>query len=335
LCKAGGVAVINLVSKVPSSIWEREKPVDAEHIFLHTREPVSADYHVVYGIRDALELPNSPERLIFVASEPPEIREYNLDILRNYGLIVGPSFPRVSALPHFRHVTGIAPWWLGVRSPTDNHYETHEGETALTRERLAALPQPAEDKLSVIMSTKARTPDQVQRIRLVEYLASKFSDLAIFGVGHNPVEDKAAVLTQFRYHLAVENSSHPGYWTEKLADPILTGCFTFYGGHRSYAEDFPGNGIQLIDPYQPEKVYRAISQAMETGAWEKAAEDRNRHKESVLSEHSFHRKISAIITSLPPTHSRQSISRIKAHHPESRWKKLVDPLYRQVARRIP
>ena len=310
-------------------------PVDAEHIFLHTREPVSADYHVVYGIRDSLKIPNPPERLIFVVSEPPEIREYNLDILRNYGLIVGASFPRVSALPHFRHVTGIAPWWLGVSSSTENHYETHEGETALTRERLAALRQPAEDKLSVIMSTKARTPDQVQRIRLVEYLASKFSDLAIFGVGHNSVDDKADVLTRFRYHLAVENSSHAGYWTEKLADPILTQCFTFYGGHRSYAKDFPGNGIKLIDPYQPEKVYRLISQAMESGTWEKAAEDRNRHKESILSEHSFHRKISAIITSLPPTHSRQSTSHIKAHHPESRWKKLVDPLYRRIARHNP
>ena len=310
-------------------------PVDAEHRFLHTRVPISADYHVVYGIRDALEIPNPPERLIFVASEPPEIREYNLDVLRNYGLIVGPSFPRISALPHFRYVTGIAPWWLGVSSPTENHYETHDGETALTRERLAALSEPADDRLSVIMSTKARTPDQVQRIRLVDYLASKFSDLAIFGVGHNPVEDKAEVLTQFRYHLAVENSSHPGYWTEKLADPILTRCFTFYGGHRNYAQDFPGSGIQVIDPYQPDEVYRAICEAMETGAWEQAAEDLNRHKDSVLSKHSFHRKISAIITSLPPIQFRQSTSRIKAHHPQSRWKKIVDPLYRRVARRVP
>lgn len=335
MCKAGGVAVINLVSKVPSSIWEREMPVDTEHIFLHTREPVSADYHVVYGIRDALKIPNPLERTIFVASEPPEIREYNLDILRSYALIVGPSFPRLSTLPHFSYVTGIAPWWLGISSSTENHYETYEGETALTRERLGGLSEPTEDRLSVIMSTKARTPDQVQRIRLVEYLASKFSDLAIFGVGHNPVEDKVEILTQFRYHLSVENSSHPGYWTEKLADPILTRCFTFYGGHRSYAQDFPGNGIHLIDPYQPEKVYRAISQAMETGAWGKAAEDLNRHKESVLSKHSLHRKISVIIASLPPTHSRHSMSLIKAHHPESSWKRLIDPLYRRLARRIP
>lgn len=183
------------------------------------------------------------------------------------------------------------------------------------------------------MSTKARTPDQVQRIRLVEYLASKFSDMAIFGVGHNPVDDKADALMRFRYHLAAENSSHSGYWTEKLADPILTRCFTFYGGHQAYAEDFPGDGIQLIDPYLLEKVYRAVSQAMESGAWERATEGRNLHRESVLSKHSFHRKIFAVISSLPPSRSRKSASRVKAHHPESRWKKIVDPLYLRISRK--
>ena len=335
MCKAGVVAVINLVSKVPSSIWEREMPPTVRDSFVHTREPVPADYHVVYGIRDALELPNPPERLIFVASEPPEIREYNLNILRQYGLIVGAGFPTVSALPHFRRVTGIAPWWVGVSSSTETHYETSEGEISLTRARLLALDEPLEDRLSVIMSTKARTPDQVQRIRLVEYLASKISDIAVFGVGHNPVDDKADVLSRFRYHLAVENSAHPGYWTEKLADPILTRCFTFYGGHRSYREDFPGNGIQLIDPYEPEKVYRIVSEALEKGAWEKASEGRNLHKESVLDEHSFHRKIASVISTLSPSSTGKSVSRIKAQHPQSRWKKFVDPVYRSVTRPNP
>lgn len=322
------MAVINVVSKGPSSVWNREIPADVQHTFLHTREPIAADFHIVYGIREALEIPNPRDRLIFVATEPPEIRKYNLDTLNAYGLVVGASFPGISALPNFRKLTGLLPWLLGGNAPKD-------GEMAPFRERLGSLAEPEENRLTVIMSMKARTPDQIQRIKLVEYLASKFSDLAIFGVGHNPVEDKAKVLTQFRYHLAVENSSHPGYWMEKLADPILTRCFTFYGGHRSYAEDFPGNGIHLIDPYQPEKVYRVISQAMEIGAWEKAAEDRNRHKERVLSEHSFHRKISAIIASLPPSRSRQSTSHIKAHHPESKWKKLTDPVYRRIARHNP
>ena len=140
--KAGQMAVVNLVSKVPRSVWEREMPVDGPHTFLHTRQPVPADYHVVYGIRDALELPNPRERLVFVASEPPEIREYNLSILRQYGVVVGASFPGVSTLPHFRRVTGLAPCWLGVSSATENHYETHRGETALTRSQLSALDQP-------------------------------------------------------------------------------------------------------------------------------------------------------------------------------------------------
>lgn len=120
--------------------------------------------------------------------------------------------------------------------------------------------------MSFIVSTRARTPFQVARLRLGDYLLEHLDLLEVFGVGHQPVDDKATVLSQ-HYNLAVENSAHRGYWTEKLADPILMGCFVFYGGHSSVLEVFSGEGLRLIDPFDPEKVYREMCLALDGGLW--------------------------------------------------------------------
>ena len=74
--------IVNIVSQIPAAIWQRELPTDVEHEYVHTGEPVNADIHVVYGLRSRVEIPNSLSKTFFVASEPPEIREYNLNILR-------------------------------------------------------------------------------------------------------------------------------------------------------------------------------------------------------------------------------------------------------------
>jgi hypothetical protein len=74
--------IVNIVSKVPPDIWNRELPSGMAVDFVHSDVPVPADVHVIYGVRDAMVVPNSWNRLLFVASEPPEIRHYNLRISR-------------------------------------------------------------------------------------------------------------------------------------------------------------------------------------------------------------------------------------------------------------
>jgi hypothetical protein len=53
-----------------------------------------------------------------------------------------------------------------------------------------------------------------------------------------PVADKRAFLTQYRFTLAFENSSHPGYTTEKLYEAMLMGCLPVYWGNPLVHEDF-------------------------------------------------------------------------------------------------
>lgn len=49
---------------------------------------------------------------------------------------------------------------------------------------------------------------------------------------------KIAYLQQFRFVITCENSSHPGYTTEKLYDALLAGTIPVYWGNPSVSQDF-------------------------------------------------------------------------------------------------
>jgi hypothetical protein len=305
-------------------------PADLPFDFVHTREPVEADCHVVYGIRDSLVVPNRWDRVLFVASEPPEIREYNLSVLSRYAMVLGPQFPGVTSLKNYRPLAAVAPWWVGVNSSETEHYATHSGSVSFSRQEIRNMPAPHLNGISVIVSHKSRTPLQAQRLRLVDYLETKLPELEVFGVGRDPLPDKAEALSQYRYHLAVENSVHAGYWTEKLADPVLLQNFVFYGGHPSYRDNLAGEGIQLIDAGDCEATYRSISEALARGAYDASTPGIVANRDHLLDHMSFHRQLAHFLEQWQPGRSTKTRITIPAHHPQPAWKKILDPLYRKL-----
>jgi len=62
------------------------------------------------------------------------------------------------------------------------------------------------------------------------------------------LEDKMSFLRDFRFNLAFENSSSPGYITEKLVEPLLAGAVPIYWGDPEVGRDFdPGCMINVAD----------------------------------------------------------------------------------------
>jgi hypothetical protein len=53
-----------------------------------------------------------------------------------------------------------------------------------------------------------------------------------------PIVDKMAFLREFRFTIAFENSSHPGYTTEKLLEALLAGCIPIYWGDPLVHKEF-------------------------------------------------------------------------------------------------
>ena len=320
--------LVNIVSQIHAAIWQRELPADVEHEYVHTAFPVRAEIHVVYGLRSRLDIPNSALRAFFVASEPPEIREYSLTALRRYRRVLAPAFPYLSCLPNFANVSAIAPWWVGTHAGGSEHYDEQSVDISLTRQQLGTASNPARDVLSVIVSSKARTPLQQQRLRFVDYLEKKMTHIDVWGEGRRFAADKADVLGVSRYHLAVENSQHSGYWTEKLSDPILMSNFVFYQGDPDVGATFDATAIRKVDCWDLDGSYGRISDIMAADEWTSSLEARENNRRALLERHSFHRVLDRVIgdESFERVSPRRTV--IPAQHPAPRWKKIIDPLYR-------
>ena len=321
--------IVNVCGQVPSMIWEREVPVGLPFDFVHSELPTAADLHVVYGVRRPLQVPNDWKNIVFVASEPPEIRKYNEAVLSRYRAVLGPPYEYLSALPNFHPIAAVAPWWVGVKAGGESHYAEVDGAVTLSREDFERGLAPRRATVTTIVSQKSKTPLQQQRLRLVDFLSSHLEHFEVFGLAAQRVRDKADVLVTSRYHLAVENSSHRDYWTEKLADPILMDNVVFYGGHPSIAKHFSSDSVVSIDPWNPEETYRTISDALEKNTWEAVAESRAKNRSVLLENLSFHRELSRFLWGRDWTAPRTSITSVPEQHPQSSIKKLFDPLYKR------
>ena len=320
--------IVNVVSQVPPAIWDRELPDGLSHDYIHTAEPAPADIHVIYGLRSRLEIPNSRSRIIFVASEPPEIREYNLKVLRRYRRVLAPAFPYLLELPNYSSISAVAPWWVGTHAGGKEHYEERAVRITLSRENLVRQAPPSRDVLSVIVSAKARTLLQQQRLRFVDYLDKKLGNVEVWGEARRFAPDKADVLGFSRYHLAIENSQHPRYWTEKLSDPILMSNFVFYQGDPVIEESFDIAPIQQIDCFQLDSSYRTISENMDADAWTSSAEVREKNRRRLLDRLSLHRVLDRIIDaeSFEKAGTRRTL--LPAQHSTPLWRRLSNPIYR-------
>ncbi len=72
----------------------------------------------------------------------------------------------------------------------------------------------------------------LNRLRHVSSGGAHFNNLGA------KVADKSAFLSGFRFDLAFENSSSPGYVTEKLVEPLMAGCIPIYWGAPDVIQDF-------------------------------------------------------------------------------------------------
>ena len=94
--------------------------------------------------------------------------------------------------------------------------------------------------ISAVVSSQISDPGQALRISFLHWLEAHGIGVDIFGhdnshgfrrhFGALPTRDKSAGLMPYRYTIAVENSVHDNYFTEKIIDALLSECLPFYWG---------------------------------------------------------------------------------------------------------
>ncbi len=72
-----------------------------------------------------------------------------------------------------------------------------------------------------------------------------------------PVADKMEFIKGYKFVLSFENSSYPGYTTEKIIEPMFANCIPVYWGSTRVGEDF--NSSSFVNVHQYSSMEEAIN----------------------------------------------------------------------------
>jgi hypothetical protein len=110
--------------------------------------------------------------------------------------------------------------------------------------------------------------------------------------------DKDEALAEYRFHIALENSIHHNYWTEKLADPFLRDCFPIYSGCINVAEYFPKGSYARIDIDRPREAFKIIQEVLRSDFDQKSVEVRREAKRRVMYEYNIFSELEKLYPTL-------------------------------------
>jgi len=140
-------------------------------------------------------------------------------------------------------------WWVGIQVEHENGHK-FSATCTLDYDGLKGMSPPAKkNRISVICSNKNLFPGHQKRLdfiaKLQSHPISKYIDF--YGGGFRPIPDKWDAIAPYQYHLVLENSVIPDYWSEKLGDAFLGFSFPIYYGCPNIHEYFAKDALQVID----------------------------------------------------------------------------------------
>ncbi len=219
-----------------------------------------ADWLVVFSAWPQVDfLTTIPrERRIFVAGEPESFHVYRPGFLNQFGTVLTTQ-SRCKHPNTIRSQVGIN-WFAGVRFQTG----AERFKAALEFADLEHATLVKTKLCSVVCSDQTVTKGHRERLAFVNHLKQVFGDqIDYYGRGSRPMPDKDEALADYQFHIALENSRHPDYWTEKLADPILRGCYPIYSGCTNVLDYFPAQSLTRIDISRPAEAVAMIRKTLQ------------------------------------------------------------------------
>lgn len=262
-----------------------------------------ADWLVCFGdVPDGTvtDLPTS--RRLIVISEPPGILRYRPGFLAQFGVAISPfALPGFAGLRIASHPA--IPWFYGCRfgggKPASWRYSADE--------LLAMAPAPKANVISAVLSRKTMTPMHAARLRCVEALERAFSGcVRLYGSGFQPIDDKAEAIDAALFHLALENTRHADYWTEKFADSLLGWALPVYDGAPNIGNYFDMASFRTIDVSDVDGTIRCIGALLEAGESGLQHAAIATARETLLREHSLVALLRRVVAGLPAEASTQS-----------------------------
>lgn len=199
---------------------------------------IHEDYDFVVVLDDAgfefnCKVPKA-HRLLYIG-EPPFIKPYTRSYLCQFGFVSGCSFLH---FPNFQHRRTILPWRAGIKNNLNYGFFKTYIPSSIGRR----------NKFCIITSNKRFTPGHRKRVNFVTKLRKEHPELIdLYGNGFLEINDKFDILSKYRFCLSVENCVYPDYWTEKLSDALLCGCYPYYYGCPNIHDYFSNGSLSVVD----------------------------------------------------------------------------------------
>ncbi len=196
------------------------------------------------------------ERRILVLTEPDT--DLSADYVNQFGILVAPQL-----------IAGFTGIWHQSHGALPNRFArdvTKPGyASAFSYDELVFLQPPEKrNAVAVVLSRKSLLPGHRRRQRFVRQLKVALGDrLDVFGDGYRKIGLKADAILPYKYHLALENTVMPSYWTEKVADAFLGFALPFVSGPPDLARWFPEDSFVPIDLADIAKAIDTVVSTME------------------------------------------------------------------------
>lgn len=287
VCSASSIPLWRQFRNVNEHIWG-----DFKFVFNENEE---YDYLVVMDCLNKPLVTNCPKENRFVfLGEPPLVKRYNRNYLSQFGNVITCQ-KRFNDLPNVHIGSVVLPWMVGCSFNSD--LSTKKGFFLSYSDFLTANdPENRLDKACLITSNKTLTYGHRQRVKFAnKLLENKVSCVDIYGNGYEHINDKFEVLKRYKYSVVIENGSYPNYWTEKLADCMLSGCFPIYFGDPTILEKFPNGGIVNIDITNYSEALNKIQMSINNNLYGLRQQEMLVNKRLILDEYNLFNQIAYYI----------------------------------------
>lgn len=231
-------------------------------------------------IRETEHLACPREKTILVTQEPPSIKIYPSAYTAQYGYVLTTHLPQHLPHPHHRIGRGCVLWMADYT----------------LEEAFSAPDYPKTKVLSTVCSAKQmKHTEHNNRYRLTRYVADHVPELEWYGRGVRDLGMKYEALNDYKYHIAVENYIRDYHWTDKISDPLLGLCLTFYAGDPKLGEVLPPESFIPIPLDKPEEALRIIREAIDNGEYEKRLPAIREARRRILDRYNFFRQVAATV----------------------------------------
>ena len=187
----------------------------------------------------------SKNKRFYICMENPQIWSPSIKFLSNFGTIFTPFPDLIKDLPSDCNVVQsypCVPWFYDINFCTNSGLLHVPLKSNSELSQMLSFPMPSKTKLiSLVLSAKdGGAAGYSWRIQLANSLKKYFGDLLdIYGFGHNPLPNKRTAFDPYLITIVCENSSHPYYITEKIADAVLGWSTPIYCGSKSLSHLLP------------------------------------------------------------------------------------------------